>query len=327
MKDTLFHSITTFCERHDLIPSGSTIIIGLSGGPDSVFLLHYLASMKEMLNLRLIAVHLDHEWRPDSHKDIDFCHQLALSLRIPFESRKLSELGLTLKFNGSKEEIGRNARRFLFETIKDEKNADFIALAHHAQDQQETFFIRLLRGASLSGLTSMKAKDGFYIRPLLQINKPDIIDYLQSNSIEYLVDPSNESAVYLRNRIRSKVLPALAESDARFNANFLNTLERLQETEQFLEDLAQKTFDQISVCNNDTCSVDYPKLLEISPILRYRVILAWLIANKVKFNPSQSFFDEIIRFMEFNGKKHQVHPDWLMVKEQSILHIKSIDNR
>ena len=222
----LFDTIHSFANSHKLLADNQTIIIGLSGGPDSVFLLHFLAHLRPTYNLTLVAAHLDHQWRENSADDVLFCRQLCDTLNIPLASNTISDLGLSLKFNGSQEEIGRKARRFFLESVKAQQNAHTIALGHHAQDQQETFFIRLVRGASLSGLTGMKVKEKDYIRPLLATNKKVILEYLHANNISYLRDPSNESDAYLRNRIRKHVIPALQLCDTRFETNFASTLER-----------------------------------------------------------------------------------------------------
>ena len=318
MKKELFPHINQYCKQHQLIPHGSKIIVGLSGGPDSVFLLYALNSIKDAYNMSLVAAHLNHEWREEAEKDAQFCQALAQKLGIQFESQKISELNLLLKFNGSKEEIGRKARRAFFEKIKTKYEAQAIALGHHAQDQQETFFIRLVRGASLSGLCAMKPKDGDYIRPLLKINKADILAYLQINDIDYLTDPSNVSDAYLRNRIRKKVLPALEEVDARFNQNFENTLDRLQETEEFLTQLTIQTFNTITQSEAETIKIDIEQLLSLQPIMPYRVILHWLISHKVKFPLSQSFLDELIRFLlSTESKEHQLHQNWRIIKKRN----------
>jgi tRNA(Ile)-lysidine synthase len=319
MKKELFNLITQYCQDHELITPGSKIVIGLSGGPDSVFLLHFFHAIKNHYNLSLIAAHLNHEWRAEAGKDEQFCSALAQSLGITFASQKISELGLALKFNGSKEEIGRKARRHFLERVKSEYDAHVIALGHHAQDQQETFFIRLMRGSSLSGLTAMKPRDGNYIRPLLKTNKKDIISYLKEHNIEYLIDPSNESDEYLRNRIRKKVVPALAEVDSRFDQNFQNTLDRLQETESFLIQLTTGTLSKTSKTENHILKIDISQLLSLHSELRYRVIMQWLINQKVKFPASQAFLDELMRFVQSSEKKeHLMNDNWKLVKKENL---------
>src|SRR3989304_4936879 len=105
----IFDEITEFIERLDLLPTGSKEILGLSGGPDSIYLLHFLANLQKNGLITLIAAHLDHEWRMDSSKDIEFCHEATTRLGVQFTHDKISNLGLLLKFDGSKEELGRKA--------------------------------------------------------------------------------------------------------------------------------------------------------------------------------------------------------------------------
>ena len=309
-----------------LIPEGSTIILGLSGGPDSVFLLHLLLQLKKTDHIKeVIAAHLDHEWRPDSAQDTQFCKNLAEQHGIPFETKKISELPIDLKWEGSKEKIARNARRFFLESIQQKYKADAIALGHHLQDQQETFFIRLLRGASLTGLCSMWPKYGPYIRPLLHTNKADILDYLTDHGIAYLEDPSNQYETFLRNRIRTTVIPALKAADDRFDTTFMHTLARLQETEQYLDQHAHQLFAAMSRKSDGTLEVSIDQLLAQPPIMQSRLIMLWLQQEKVQFPVTQSFIDEITRFLKQpESKKHAILPKWKLVKKRDIAWIEKV---
>ena len=320
--------INTFVEKNNLIPKGSSIVIGLSGGPDSVFLLNYLATLKKEGSIKnLIVAHLDHEWREDSDKDEKFCREIAKKYDVPVVAQKLSDLAISLKFEGSKEELGRNARRHFLESVKKEYDADLIALAHHAQDQQETFFIRLIRGTSLSGLTAMKPKHGCYIRPLLEINKKDIVDFLEKNDILYLIDPSNISEDFLRNRIRKHVIPALQKCDDRFDVKFQKTLHRLQKTESFLENLTKETFENISTENKGVFYINLKQMLNLNIVLIYRILVYWLCKQKVKFPVSEGFLDETIKFLKQPGsKEHQLHETWKMIKKKGVAHIQKADS-
>lgn len=318
MKNNLLKKIHTFITQKNLIPENSTIIVGLSGGPDSVFLLYLLVDLQKEKNLKIIAAHLNHEWRTEAIKDEQLCKDICAGLGVPIICKKMSELNLTLKFNGSKEEVGRKARRIFFEKVMREHGANTIALAHHADDQQETFFIRLIRGASLSGLAGIKAKDGAYIRPLLEIKKLEILAYLHEDRITYVLDASNESSEYLRNRIRNGVIPALQLSDERFDSNFATTHEQLQQTEEFLQQLAQKTFEEITI-NKE---IDIQKLCALHPVMRTRILILWLCHAKVPFIPSQGFFDEIIRFLEKpQTGTHNFYGKWKMIKQNNTAHI------
>ncbi|MCX5922651.1 MAG: tRNA lysidine(34) synthetase TilS [Candidatus Dependentiae bacterium] len=318
MNEPLLQRINSYITTNCLLTPNSKIVVGLSGGPDSVFLLHYLADLQKSGAITsLVAAHLDHEWRAESHKDAEFCHELARSLGINLISRKLSELNLSLKFNGSHEEIGRKARRTFFQKLLQETGSNHIALAHHLQDQQETFFIRLLRGATLTGLTAMQAKDDVYIRPLLQTSKPDILAYLDAHNILYLTDPTNTSDAFLRNRIRMSVLPTLQNCDNRFDKNFMATLQRLQDTESFLDELTTTTFQDLAEQNNGSWHINVTKLLTLHPIMRYRALLHWLCHEKVPFGPTQNFFDELLRFLDGNDSKtHRAHHAWSLIKKK-----------
>ncbi len=309
--------IQQYIKKNNLIKSGHVIIVGLSGGPDSVFLLYFLTSLQQEYNLTLIAAHLNHEWRIEAAQEQKDCEALAQKLNIPFVTAKRSELSATFKHNGSQEEYGRNMRRYFFEKVLREYNADTIALAHHAQDQEETFFIRLIRGSSLTGLTAIKPQHGNYVRPLLETNKSDILAWLHEHNIPYATDATNDSSDYLRNRIRMNVLPALRTCDDRFATNFIFTLKRLKETEQFLENLTHTTFAEISRIENNQHIINIPQLLALDETLRTRILMHWLITEDVPFPATQAFLDEIMRFLQHkNGGTHAVHQKWSIVKKQ-----------
>ena len=313
----MFTHIKQFILKHHLIKNGDKIVVGLSGGPDSVFLLHVLASLQKTHNITLISAHLNHEWRDEAGQEQQDCELLAHTLNISFVTAKKSELATTFKHNGSQEEYGRKLRRYFLEKVLHEHNADSIALAHHAQDQEETFFIRLIRGSSLTGLTAIKPKNGFYIRPLLETHKTEILDWLHTNKISYAIDKSNESPDYLRNRIRLNVLPALRTCDERFEANFITTLNRLKTTERFLEQLTQKTFDEISSIQNDQRYINIAQLLNTYEPLRSRILMHWLIKENVSFPATHAFLDEMMRFLKNpQGGTHAAHQQWSLVKKQ-----------
>lgn len=311
----MINRIRDYILKNKLIEENSKVILGLSGGPDSTFLLHILRDLQKDFGFTLIAAHLDHEWRTNSSADVQFCKQICQDLNIAFFSSKISELNIETKFNGSKEEVGRIMRRFFLEKIAKENNANKIALAHHLQDQEETFLIRLIRGTTLSGLVSMKSIDGKYIRPLLEINKNEIINFLDEKSIRYLIDPSNESFLFLRNRIRIKVLPALKECDKRFDGNFLRTLNKLKEAEDYLQETTEKKYKEI--LTNNLNEIDITKFLELDNFLKHRILFFWLYRSEVKFELTEKFLHEILRFLGKPGSAtHEIHHDWIIEKKK-----------
>lgn len=310
--------IKTYIIKHNLINQNDIIIIGLSGGPDSVFLLHALVALQNKYNLTLIAAHLNHEWRPQADDEEELCRNMAEKLHISFVSEKLSTLTPIKKYNGSKEEFARHMRRQFLETVAREHGAHHIALGHHAQDQQETFFIRLIRGTSLSGLTGMEAQSGLYIRPLLEMNKKNIVAWLAEHNIAYATDMSNESDDYLRNRIRKNIISALVESDERWNNNFLATINRLKQDDELLNEIAQATLNTLLTQSDSGELFDIKQFMATSYGLHHRIIVLWLIRNNVQFPVTQTFFDEIIRFLSHErGGTHVIHEKWSIVKKQN----------
>jgi len=299
-----------------LVPEGATVVVGFSGGPDSTFLLHALVALREKMELSLVVAHLDRGWRSESAQEAQFCRQQAEGLGVRFVDGHLDDLAPGLKFNGSREELARRARRLFLEKAADNVGASRIALAHHADDQQETFFIRLLRGASLSGLTCMKLQDGIYVRPLLGLRKAEILAYLAEERIPYLHDPSNDSPEFLRNRIRQTVVPALRSCDGRFDQNFAATLTRLQDAEQLLAQLVREKFVQLVEDAEEGVVVCVAGLCVQPLAMQYRILLEWLRREQVSFEPSQAFFDEMLRFLSSpRGGNHQLREGWSVAKK------------
>ena len=188
---------------NELIKKGDSIVVGVSGGPDSVFLLYFLNSLREELKLKLTIGHLDHMLRKDSPKDAEFVKKLGDKLGIPVITGRINVK--LLSKNGSIEEIARNARLgFLFKVARDAK-ARKIALAHNLDDQAETVLMRLIRGSGLSGLSAIQPKKeiaGFAIvRPLLNISRREIEELLKKSGIRVKIDKSNFKDIYLRNKI------------------------------------------------------------------------------------------------------------------------------
>lgn len=311
----MFNKIKNYIKTHisPVFTEKPHILVGLSGGPDSVFLLHFLKKLETEGTITLSAAHLNHGWRTEANEEELFCKDLCKKLEIPCFAEHAKNLTIDLKPNGSQEEIGRKLRQHFFKKIKKEQNIDYIALAHHQQDQEETFFIRLIRGASLAGLTAIKPFQKEYIRPLLCLSKQEIVDYLEENNLEYKVDQSNESDNFLRNRIRNHVIPALKGVDPRFSQKFETTLKNLEQENLLLEKITESAFESVFselIGNQEVfCSLD--------SILQKRLVVRWLCTKRVKFIPSSGFLEEIIKFISSErGGIHQVHENWAIKKQQ-----------
>lgn len=321
--DTLIESVVAYIQKNQLLQQNSTIVVGLSGGPDSVCLLSILKKVQPTLSLTLIAVHIDHQWRSNSADDTRFCEALTASLSLPFHCIKASEVTLTKKYNGSKEEMGRILRRQAFETLAKQYGADAIALAHHADDQQETFFLRMIRGASIAGLSAMRPKQGIYIRPLLKLYKTDILEYLSKEDLTHVVDSTNENDTFLRNALRLTVLPALKRCDERFDKNFFKTLTHIQETDEFLVRHTTCLFQEVTHTTDAQLWLNYKKLLATDPFMHHPLLIQWLCAMAVPFAPSTAFLNEIVRFFHNQSKTHALTATWIIEKNGRLARITS----
>lgn len=313
----LVKKVCAFADAHNLIPQNSAIVVGLSGGPDSVFLLYLLKALQAERNLTLYAAHLNHEWRgQEADDDATFCKELAATLEVPYVQARMTELADKPTYEGSKEAQGRLARRQFLTQVQQKTNATLIALAHHADDQQETFFIRLIRGASLAGLVGIAPRAEQYIRPLLQTHKREILEFLDEQGIAYRTDSSNSEPDFLRNRIRMNVIPACKEADERFDHSFQHTLERLQETEDYLRHLTYAIFRELAVNKNNQFIIDKEKFLSLHPAIQERILVYWLCAERVPFPPAYGFLREMVKFIASpQGSTHQIHHAWGLSKK------------
>jgi len=322
MQATIVHRVQNYIETHDLLHRGSSVLVGLSGGPDSVFLLHVLTQMQPAYDLSIYAAHLDHEWRDTSHHDMEFCQRLAASYNIPFFHEKASNIDISTPMRGSWEAHGRLIRRSLFASLQEEHDIDYIALGHHKDDQRETFFIRLLRGAGLTGLSGIQPQHRSYIHPLLDIEKHDICAYLDEHGISYLTDPSNISDTMLRNRIRTYLMPALSQCDERAVTSLDRAMQNLQEADAYLQHHVQQRYADFTRHDNGITWLHIASVQKAHAYLRRQILLKWLIDHGAQFTPSAGFFKELERF--FNNRTsttHTIHPEWGMYKDGGYVRI------
>jgi tRNA(Ile)-lysidine synthase len=216
-------------KRFNLISKGDKILVGVSGGPDSVTLLFVLNSLKKELNLTLHIAHLDHMLRKDSFKDSIFVCDLAGELKLPVTRAQINVKELARR--GSLEEIARNARIGFLLSLAKKTKATKIALGHNLDDQAETVLMRLLRGSGLYGLAGILPKRKFgdveIIRPLIEVRRKDIEMFLKRKSIKPRIDTSNFQDIYFRNKVRNKLIPLLEKE---YNRNIKKILSNTAES-------------------------------------------------------------------------------------------------
>jgi tRNA(Ile)-lysidine synthase len=210
-----------------LIVPGDNILLGLSGGPDSVFLFHNLRLLQDILNFNLYASHINHMYRgEDAKHDEDFVRTLCskYNVRLFVKRKNASEYAEELKC--TEEEAGRILRYDFFREKLNEISGGKIAVAHNLNDQAETILQRIIRGTGIDGLAAMSYINKDIIRPMLNVKKSEVMKYLSENNYEFCIDSTNLEDIYGRNKIRLNLIPYLEKN---FNPNIQNTLFRMSE--------------------------------------------------------------------------------------------------
>jgi tRNA(Ile)-lysidine synthase len=190
--------------EHDLVPRGATVLVAVSGGADSMALLHVLAGLRHSAAFGLFAHGVDHGLRPESAGELDVAQRFARSLNVPFARTRI-----VLDPGGNLQARARTARWTALEAAASQVGATRIATGHHADDRAETMLMRILRGTSVRGLAVLPPRCGARIRPMLSARRTDIEAHVARHSVPYCVDPSNQSTRFLRSRVRHQLMPVL----------------------------------------------------------------------------------------------------------------------
>ena len=226
---------------------GVSVVAALSGGPDSVALLDSLLRAARKPGIRVVAAHLDHALRKDSHADALFCEELCDRLKVPLRTGRLRP-SVKARREGGLEEAARLTRYSFLRRVAREENAGAIVLGHTLDDQAETVLMRLVRGSGALGLSAMKAWDGELLRPLLEIRRSAVMAHLNAHRLPYRSDPTNADTAFLRNRVRHELIPLLEE---KFNPNITEALGRtartLSEEHSALREVAAQLLDRAAV--------------------------------------------------------------------------------
>ncbi|MFC4620380.1 tRNA lysidine(34) synthetase TilS [Camelliibacillus cellulosilyticus] len=270
--------VDAFVKRHDLIPMGSTIVVGVSGGSDSMALLNYLLGRKEAWDLKLIVCTVNHGLRGAAAESdmafvADFCRERHLS----FEGVTVDVRGYQAQHHVSEETAARACRYHAFEKVMKKVRANLLALAHHGDDQIETMLMRQVRGSFGLSKTGMAYKrpfaTGFIIRPFLTLTKEAIETYCHECGIQWRQDPSNFSDQYTRNRFRHEVLPFLKKENPFVHLRFQQDSEVMRDDFLFLDELAGQRLKAI-LCQKspDLVKVKIADMLNAPVPLQRRMI-------------------------------------------------------
>ncbi|MBD3258377.1 tRNA lysidine(34) synthetase TilS [candidate division GN15 bacterium] len=271
----LLPTVKDFIQRENLVPDTSHVLVALSGGPDSVALLHLLTRLRRAGLLSIEAVYINHGLRRKAAREEEAaCQQLCDKLKVPLMivrenvKKTAEQQGLGI------EEAGREVRYAVFSRLAEECAFDRVALGHHADDQVETILFRLLRGTGPTGLTGMPTQRGVFVRPLLEISRDQILDYLREQALPWSEDRSNRSLRYTRNAIRHRLLPLARELvNPRVGDAILTMAANLRLDEAYLDETVDHAWRKLArFTPGGKLNLDLPHLLDYHEAICRRLL-------------------------------------------------------
>ena len=246
----VFEKAKRAIDEYAMLEKGSKVIVGLSGGADSVCLLHFLNSIKNEYDLTIVSAHINHGIRGDeADNDARFSREFSGSLNVSFKLLEVDCVKEAQENGETVEEAGRRIRYEFFESLADTENT-VIATAHNSNDNMETVIFNITRGASLSGAKGIPPKRGNIIRPLIFCTREEIEEYCKENSLAFVTDSTNLSDDYTRNRIRHLVIPELKNINVGAIDAFSRFSESVRSDAEYLDELAQDALKKAEIKEN-----------------------------------------------------------------------------
>ncbi len=234
MSDFIKKILSTI-QKYNMLSYGDHVLIGLSGGPDSVCLLFVLNKLKSPFKLKISAIYVDHGLRPEEiPEEINFCQKICDTLDLNFYTQKINVKEFAEREKINLQEAARILRYEVFDQLSLRIKANKIALGHNADDQAETVLMRLLRGAGPGGLSGIPPVRKKIIRPLIEMEKKEIENFLKENKIQYLLDSSNMKLEYMRNKIRHLLIPVIKEISPQATKIISKTADILREENDYI---------------------------------------------------------------------------------------------
>ncbi len=328
LKEEVLKTIKTY----NLIEKNDKVVIGVSGGPDSICLLHLLYSIKKELEFEIVVAHINHQIRKVADSETEYVKDFCKNLGIECFVKKENITELAKKQKKGTEEVGRQVRYDFFEDVAQKTNSNKIATAHNSNDRAETVILNILRGSGISGLKGIEAmRDNKYIRPLIFTKREKIEEYCQENNLNPKIDESNMENIYNRNKVRNIIIPYIEKE---FNKNIIQTINRLSdvatEENEFLQKLTEEQYNTISTIENDTIILDLKKFNHLELVIKRRLILYTINEAIHTTNGIEKVnIDDIIKLCKNNIGNKYLSPIKLIkiyVKKGKIYFIKNLEN-
>lgn len=327
MKEKILNDI----KKYKLIKDGEKIIVGVSGGPDSISLLDVLLKIKDekIINFEIIVCHINHMIRKEADDDEQYVKKYCLRHNIKFYSKKIEVEKFAKKKKIGTEEAGRRARYDFFYEIQKKENADKIATAHNKNDNAETVLMNIMRGSSISGLIGIEPIRNDLIRPLINCRRDEIEEYCKSNNLQPRIDKTNFENNYTRNKIRNLLIPYIEEH---FNSNIIDSINRLsdlaKEENEYMQNTIIKYFNELIIKeeNKDVIVLDLKKFNNLEKVIKSRLVLYTInILLKTKNGIEKKNIEDILKLCERNiGNKFIIPTKGvkILVKDKKIFFIR-----
>lgn len=262
--------------KNNLIKDGESIVVGVSGGPDSITLLDILIKLQKRIKFDIVVAHINHMIRSDADEDQRYVEKYCKNNNITFyvKQAKVEEIAKNQKIGT--EEAGRNLRYEFFDEILEKTKSNKIATAHTKNDNVETVLMNIIRGSGTKGLKGIEIiRDNKYIRPLLEISRTEIEEYCEKNNLEPRIDSSNMENIYTRNKIRNLLIPYIQKE---FNPNIIETIDRLssisKEENKYFEDITKKAYEEILLEETkNEIVLDLKKFNTLETVIKNRIVL------------------------------------------------------
>lgn len=271
-------------ERYNMFFPAEKVLVAVSGGPDSVALLHTLYRLRKKYQLNLGIVHFEHGIRGKaSLEDAKFVKKLAKELNLPFHLGQGKVRAFAKENRLCLEAAARELRYRFFKEMMEKQGADKLALGHTADDQVEEILRRFIRGTSWAGLAGMPKVRGKYVRPLIEITRAEIERALKENGISYRIDESNKDLRFYRNKIRHRLIPLMCEFNPRFKKEVLEMAEIWFEEDALLKKLADAAYEQSVIGKDKGLMLDLKQFSKFQPVLQRRVFCKILKTLSINF--------------------------------------------
>ena len=276
MKEKVLNTI----KKYNLIKNGDKIVLGVSGGPDSICMLDILNDIrndKEIeLTYEIVVAHVNHLIRDEAKDDENFVRDFCKEIGVQFYSKSIDVQKIANNNKIGTEEAGRNARYDFFDEILEKTNSNKVAIAHNKNDKIETIIMNVLRGSGIAGLRGIEPiKNDKYIRPLIDCERLEIEQYCKDNNIDARIDKTNFENVYTRNKVRNVVIPYIKQE---FNPNIVQTIDRLsnlvKEEDDYLESLIRTKYNELIIGQKaKELIMDLKKFNKEEKVIKSRLLL------------------------------------------------------